>query len=119
MEEYSGQRRVFPPSWLNEFHRLNAIRGARDFSPEHGPMALVACVTEEIGEMAGAVLGVTGEKKRKAHKTPADVLDGIADAITYLSLLATKMGCTDLQSLLASTFNMVSDRCGSQIKVPE
>jgi NTP pyrophosphatase (non-canonical NTP hydrolase) len=114
-----GQRREFPGSWLNEFHRLNWQRCARDFAPAHEPMALVACIAEEVGELAGAVLGVTGEKKRKAHLTSADVLDGVADAMTYLSLLAWRMGCTDLQSLLGGTFNMVSDRAGSSIKVPE
>jgi len=104
-------------TWLNEFHRLNNIRASKDFSPEHNLIALVACVTEEVGELSAAVLGVTGEKSRKAHKTNADVLDAVADAITYLSLVASKAGCEDLQSLLADTFNMVSDRCGSKIRV--
>jgi len=45
----------------------------------------VICVQEEVGELAAAILGVTGEKKRKAHLTNADVLDAVADAITYLS----------------------------------
>ena len=51
-------------------------------------VALVVCVQEEVGELAAAVLGVTGEKKRKAHMTNADVLDAVADAMTYLSLVA-------------------------------
>ena len=117
-DNYDGQRNIFPPSWLNEFHRLNMMRCKKDFSPEHNAMALVVCVAEEVGEIAAAVLGATGEKKRKAHLSSADVLDGVADAMTYLSLLAHKMGCTDLQGLLSKTFNMVSDRCGSNIKVP-
>jgi len=80
-------------------------------------MALVACVQEEVGELAAAVLGVTGAKKRKAHLTNADVLDAVADAITYLSLVATRAGCADLESLLARTFNMVSERAGSSLRV--
>src|SRR5574342_607680 len=108
---------------LNEFHRVNAERCAKDFPPQHSLIALVACVQEEIGELAAAVLGVTGEKKRKAHLTKDDVLDAVADAMTYLSLVAAKAGCADLEELLATTFNKVSLRAGSNLKyytpVPE
>jgi NTP pyrophosphatase (non-canonical NTP hydrolase) len=102
---------------LNEFHRVNAERAAKDFTPEHDLMALVVCVQEEVGELAAAVLGVTGEKKRKAHLTTDDVLDAVADAMTYLSLVASKAGCSDLEGLLEKTFNMVSKRCGSKLRV--
>ncbi len=102
---------------LNDFHAKNKERGEKDFKPEHSLIALVVCVQEEIGELAAAALGVTGEKARKAHLTNADVLDAVADAITYLSLVASKVGCGDLEKLLGETFNMVSDRAGSKIKV--
>ena len=102
---------------LNEFHRANAERMATDFAPAHTPMALVACISEEIGELSAAILGITGEKKRKAHLTTEDALDAVADAMTYLSLMASTLGCDDLESLLGKTFNMVSDRVGSKIKV--
>jgi NTP pyrophosphatase (non-canonical NTP hydrolase) len=104
---------------LNEFHRVNAERARTAFAPEHDLMALVVCVQEEVGELAAAVLGVTGEKKRKAHMTNADVLDAVADVMTYLSLVAAKAGCTDLEKLIASTFNMVSERAGSDLRVSE
>lgn len=104
---------------LNEFHRINAERARTAFAPEHDLLALVACVSEEVGELAAAVLGATGEKQRKAHLTHADVLDAVADAMTYLSLVATKAGCDDLEGLLARTFNMVSRRAGSDLLVPE
>lgn len=103
---------------LNEFHRINIARQHEAFAPPHPLTALVVCVQEEVGELAGAVLGVTGEKRRKAHKTRDDVLDAVADAMTYLSLVAGSVGCDDLEGLLASTFNMVSDRAGSALKVP-
>jgi NTP pyrophosphatase (non-canonical NTP hydrolase) len=80
-------------------------------------MALVVCVQEEVGELAAAVLGVTGEKARKAHLTDADILDAVADAMTYLSLVASTVGCDDLESLLGKTFNMVSERAGSAFTV--
>lgn len=132
---------------LNEFHRINQLRGKEDFGREHDLIALAACVEEEAGELAGAVealederlkaslmpllvslqrrcgdlagaiLGATGEKQRKAHKTMADVLDAVADCMTYLSLVAGKAGCEDLEGLLARTFNMVSERAGSSKRV--
>ena len=80
-------------------------------------MALVVCVQEEVGELAAAVLGITGEKKRKAHLTTADVLDAVADAMTYLSLVASAVGCDDLETLLGETFDMVSKRAGSKYMV--
>lgn len=101
---------------LNEFHRQNRARQHEAFAPAHPLTALVVCVQEEVGELAAAVLGVTGEKKRKAHLTNADVLDAVADAMTYLSLVASTCGCDDLEKLLGDTFNMVSDRAGSSIK---
>jgi len=102
---------------LNEFHRANLARQKEAFAPPHPLMALVACVQEEVGELAAAVLGVTGEKKRKAHLTNDDVLDAVADAMTYLSLVAGAVGCEDLESLLGKTFNMVSERAGSSIRL--
>lgn len=102
---------------LNEFHRVNTERARTAFAPEHSLTALVVCVQEEVGELASAVLGVTGEKKRKAHLTNADVLNAVADAMTYLSLVAAKAGCDDLERLLADTFNTVSERAGSLLRV--
>lgn len=113
-EPREGERR---PMKLNDFHKANIARHHEAFAPPHPTMALVACVAEEVGELAGAVLGVTGEKARKAHKTRDDVLDAVADAMTYLSLVAGNMGCDDLEGLLADTFNMVSKRVGSSIFV--
>jgi NTP pyrophosphatase (non-canonical NTP hydrolase) len=101
---------------LNDFHRRNIERQHDEaFAPAHSLTALVVCVQEEVGELAGAVLGVTGEKARKKHKTQEDVLDAVADAMTYLSLVAGSVGCEDLEKLLGDTFNMVSRRAGSKV----
>lgn len=100
---------------LNAFHRLNFERQHEAFAPPHSLMALVACVHEEGGELAAAVLGFCGEKKRKAHLTREDVLDAVADSITYLSLVASNVGCFDLEKLLGDTFNMVSRRANSNL----
>jgi NTP pyrophosphatase (non-canonical NTP hydrolase) len=116
LTEQAMRAALKPAQALNDFHRQNIARQHEAFAPAHSLMALVACCAEEVGELAGAVLGVTGEKKRKAHLTNADVLDAVADAITYLSLVAGAVGCLDLEKLLGDTFNMVSDRVGSSIK---
>lgn len=103
---------------LNEFHRANIERQYEEaFAPVHSIGELVMCVQEEVGELAAAVLGFTKAKKRKAHLTEKDILDAVADAMTYLSLVAGHLGCYDLETLLGETFNMVSDRAGSKIKV--
>lgn len=102
---------------LNDFHALNVARQNEVFAPPHSLLGLSACIQEEAGELAGCILGLTGEKKRKAHKTVADALDGVADLITYASLAAAKLGCTDLEPLLADTFNMVSARSGSRFTI--
>ncbi len=102
---------------LNEFHEANLRRQHEAFKPPHDLKALVICVQEEVGELAAAVLGFTGEKKRKAHLGKTDVLDAVADAITYLSLVASSVGEMDLETLLGETFNMVSERAKSKIKV--
>lgn len=103
---------------LNRFHRLNALRQT-DFGTNkaHSLMGLVLCTQEELGELASAVLGMSGEKLRKAHLTKDDALDAVGDAITYLSLVAAQLGCTDIEKLLQDTFNMVSERCGSKHRV--
>lgn len=104
-------------SRFNEFHRINWERmQAGVFGPPHDKIPLVACIAEEMGELASAVLRVEGEKRR-SPSTREGVLDAIADQITYLSLLASSYGCTDLEALLIDTFNMVSDRSNSSHKV--
>jgi NTP pyrophosphatase (non-canonical NTP hydrolase) len=100
---------------LNDFHNANIARQNEVFAPPHSLIGLVMCVQEEVGELASAVLGVSGEKKRKAHLTREDILDAVADAMTYLSLVAANVGCHDLEGLLTKTFNMVSKRAGSKI----
>lgn len=102
---------------LNEFHLANLRRQNEAFAPAHDLKGLVLCVQEEVGELAAAVLGTLGEKKRKAHLTKDDILDAVADGMTYLSLVAGNVGCEDLETLLGKTFNMVSKRAGSKITV--
>jgi len=77
---------------LAEFSRKNMERCLTAFAPGHSTSGFMLCVQEEVGELSGAILGVTGEKRRKAHKTVEDIADAVADAFTYLDLLATHLG---------------------------
>jgi hypothetical protein len=85
---------------LNDWHKENLARQHEAFAPPHSLEALVVCVGEEVGELCAAMLGVTGEKKRKAHLTNADVLDACADAFTYCALVVGAVGTSDLEGLL-------------------
>ena len=113
-----NQRIAHTSNTLNDFHSKNWDRMVAEqaFGPPHGLMALAVCCQEEVGELAAAVLGYSGEKRRKSHLKADDVLDAVADCMTYLSLVARSVGCTDLEKLLGDTFNMVSDRAGSKVK---
>jgi len=115
--------------FVNEFHALNNKRARSGvFGPVDNASAaigpgvsasvLAMLLTEEIGELNGAIVGVMGAKNRKSHKTYADVLDAVADAITILSQIAACFGCRDLSGLLRCTFNDVSERVGSPITIP-
>lgn len=72
----------------------------------------------EMGEICDAI-----KKRKRGYDKPGkpaptkkDVADEIADTICYLDLLACKMGI-DLSEAIASKFNEVSDRFGSDIKL--
>lgn len=101
---------------LKEFSKKNMERCLTTFAPGHSTMGFVLCIQEEIGELAAAINGISGEKKRKAHLTKEDALDAVADAVTYLDLLCTQLGGS-LDELLPRVFNMVSERSISNIKM--
>lgn len=101
---------------LKAFARVNMERCATAFAPPHGALALVACISEEVGELSACVLGIVGEKKRKAHLTAKEAGDEIADVVTYLDLLATTLGLS-LNDILRDKFNRVSERCGSPARI--
>jgi len=101
---------------LTKFSETNWHRMNTAYAPPHSEIGLVLCIQEEIGELAASVLGWSGEKKRKAHLTKADTADAIADAVTYLDLLCTKIGY-NLETILQETFNEVSKRTGYERQI--
>jgi len=102
---------------FSEFSKFNRERcaspaGFNEPLDEGSPWTLVHWalqVTAEAGELADAVTGVTGLKKRKAHLTAADVGEEIADIIAYCDLLAAKLGL-NLADIVLRKFNKVSAR---------
>jgi NTP pyrophosphatase (non-canonical NTP hydrolase) len=90
------------------FRELNTARVAY-FGREHSPAGLVACLAEELGEVAECVSGLTGEKERKEHLTVRDLGDELADLFTYMDLLAARYGI-DLEAAIARKFDVVSAR---------
>jgi NTP pyrophosphatase (non-canonical NTP hydrolase) len=107
------------PLTFEEFSKANRARceaatgfdeplnGTSTYTLEH--WALTIC--EEAGEVAAAVMGVSGKKRSKSHLTDKDVAFELADVVTYCDLLAQRLGF-DLGKVLAAKFDKVSDRIG-------
>lgn len=55
------------------------------------PLAMLARLTEEVGELARAVMHHHGGKKPKAAEDPGDIGEEIADAIFVLVCLANSL----------------------------
>lgn len=83
-----------------------------EYDAEHWALA----AGEEMGEVIGAVLGMTGRKARKKHLTKEDVCNEIGDVVACLDLLAQSIG-SSVGECARTKFNMVSDRIGSNIKL--
>jgi len=102
---------------FGEFSRFNRERCASpsgfaeplDESSAWTPTHWALQVCAEAGELADAVTGVTGMKKRKAHLTVEDVGGEIADIIAYCDLLAARFGLS-LADVVLRKFNKVSSR---------
>lgn len=67
------------------------------------------------GEM-GELCNLLKKRRRGEDIDVEDVGKEIADVVTYLDLLATRMGL-DLAAIVAAKFNEVSDRIKSEIKL--
>ncbi len=69
-------------------------------------------LTGEVGEAANLI-----KKKRRGEPVAtADIADELADAVTYLDLLAARLGI-DLGQAVALKFNAVSERVGSPVRL--
>lgn len=78
------------------------------------PQDWMCAAAGELGEAANLI-----KKMRRGEIVPeSDVANEIADTVIYLDLLAARLG-VDLGAAVARKFNIVSERRGSQIKLPE
>lgn len=64
-----------------------------DATSAYGPEHWALMIQEEAGEVAGAVIGMLGMKKRKNHLTAVDVGKEIADVVAYCACLSERYGC--------------------------
>lgn len=105
------------------FNKLNVARceataGYHTGVAEYGAATWALCLAEEAGEVMGAVLGATGQKKRKAMLTVYDVGKELGDLVAYADLLAHSLGL-NLGECVAEKWNKVSERIGYPGRIPD
>lgn len=103
-----------------EFSAANAARNISEFKnddSDYNAVDWALMIAAEVGEIADAVMGMLGKKKRKAHLTKTDVGREIGDVVAYCDCLATNLGL-DLGTIVAAKFNEVSARIGSKVTIP-
>lgn len=70
-------------------------------------------IAGEVGEACNLI-----KKRRRGEKVPIqEVADELADAVVYITLLCSHLGVR-LEDALVRKFNVVSDRVGSEYKLP-
>lgn len=99
---------------FNELRQANVERCEQSFHrlDEWSPTDWATALAGEIGEACNLI------KKRRRGEDVADeaIAHELADAVTYIDLLAARLGI-DLGEAVRAKFNLVSDRVGSQIKL--
>ena len=70
------------------------------------PLEIMACLTEEVGELAREVNHQFGPKKKKASENSREMADEIADIIFTLSCLSNS-----LKLDIDAAFKRVMDKC--------
>lgn len=105
---------------FEELRAANRLRCERDFQrvvDVNLVPSMTLGLTEEAGEVAGAVRALLGMSGRKLPSLEA-VADEISDVVAYADLLATSLGLR-LEDIVAAKFNRVSERIGSTVRLPE
>jgi len=95
---------------LRAFRSKNVARCEKDFHlvAQWSETDWACAAAGELGEACNLI-----KKRRRGENVPvADVARELADAVTYLDLLACRLGI-DLGQALVDKFNEVSDRIGS------
>ena len=95
---YLGPAKMFTDITFKAFAEATRKRSAEgyneplDATSAYGPEHWALMIQEEAGEVAGAVIGMLGMKKRKNHLTAVDVGKEIADVVAYCACLAERSG---------------------------
>lgn len=104
-----------PPLTFAGFRRANVARCEDAFHPlaSWSEADWMTAAHGELGEAANLI-----KKRRRGEAIPdEEVAKELADAVTYIDLLAARMGI-DLGAAVARKFNEVSLRVGSAITLP-
>jgi NTP pyrophosphatase (non-canonical NTP hydrolase) len=100
---------------FDRLRKQNVLRCQRDFPQPlnaWSPSDWVCALTGELGEAANLI-----KKRRRGDKiNTQDIAHELADAMTYLDLLAARLGI-DLGKAVREKFNIVSERRGSRIRL--
>ena len=101
---------------FDALRRVNALRQENDFpvSRDWSESDWGNAIAGEVGEMCNLI-----KKRLRGEPIPdEDVAKEMADVVTYIDLLASKMG-VDLGSAVVQKFNEVSRRVGSSVRFAE
>ncbi len=114
----AARKLLHPDVTFKAFAEATRKRSADDYkepldsTSAYGPEHWALMIQEEAGEVAGAVIGMLGMKKRKNHLTAVDVGKEIADVVAYCACLAVRCGLVDFNKVVskdAVTFAMFAD----------
>jgi len=98
-----------------DFSEINVRRCTEAFGSamdEWSETDWATAVAGEVGEACNLI-----KKRRRGQEVEiSEVGKELADAVTYIDLLATRLGL-DLGTIVAEKFNEVSDRVGSRLKI--
>lgn len=99
---------------LRDFSKANLIRCEESFRflDEWSPTDWATALAGEVGEACNLI----AKKRRGDDIRIEDIADELSDALTYLDLLAQRLGI-DLTEAMARKFNIVSERVDSSIRL--
>ena len=102
------------PLTFAEFHKKNTFRSNEDVkhSVDWSAMEWGCALSGEVGELCNYL-----KKMRRGDKIPKKKLAyEVCDIVTYLSLLADKLGI-DFEQAIIENFNIVSKRWKSKLRL--
>lgn len=100
------------PLSFYQLRQANELRANNDIDKidEWSPTDWACALSGEVGEACNLI-----KKRRRGEAIPTvDIAKELADAVTYIDLLACKLGI-DLGAAVADKFNEISMRRGSQV----